>query len=178
MAQVVNSQQIHDFLFAPLGGEASASSQKKHRGEACFASSLPPSATVLVMSTCSPSAVLEMHARLAVVSAAPPALIDAPVSGGPARARNGTLSIMLSACGDASDSAYMKVMNRSPDTLVITLCDQVLTALSNGGAGLTLFPPLAGHAHALGAGSMAKALHQLLAGVHVVAAGEALSLAR
>lgn len=79
-------------------------------------------------------------------------VIDCPVSGGPARARAGDLSLFCGADGDAPALARIApLLRRLGDLRVI-----------NGG---------------VGRGSAVKTVHQLLAGVHIVAAAEALSLA-
>lgn len=77
--------------------------------------------------------------------------VDCPVSGGPARARQGDLTLMASG-----------------DNASLAISEQILHAMGRqvhiikGGAGM---------------GSTVKMVHQLLAGVHIVAAAEALSLA-
>jgi putative dehydrogenase len=77
---VVDAAQIEDVLF----------------GEHGAASELVPGATVIVSSTVAPAYVASLVSRLAGRGAR---LIDAPVSGGPRRASDGTMTIMLS--GDA-----------------------------------------------------------------------------
>jgi len=111
---------------------------------------------VLIMSTCSPASVLRIHERVQGVCS----VLDAPVSGGPARTC-GKLSIMVSDTQLPSSSPVSRV----------------LRALSNDGATLIMVPRLRGSHTSIGAGSMAKTLHQLLAGVHIAAAAEVLSLA-
>ena len=146
---VVNSAQIEQFLF------------NVDESGISFASKIPSTTTILIMSTCSPSAVLSINDRLRLINPKHPQLIDAPVSGGPVKARDGKLSIMLSKNPNSEKEPYF----------------QLLKDLSNQGSTLTLFPPLRGQSSAIGAGSMAKTLHQLLAGVHIAAAAEVLALA-
>lgn len=148
---VVNSKQIDDFLFSSVA-----------EGKV-FASLLPSSTTIIVMSTCSPSSIININDKLIAIPNFSAKLIDAPVSGGPIKAREGKLSIMLS---EANYSA-VNVSNYM----------NVLKSLSNEGNTLTLFPPLKGTINMIGSGSMAKTLHQLLAGVHIATSAEVLSLA-
>lgn len=77
--------------------------------------------------------------------------VDCPLSGGPVRARAGKLTIMVSGCDDSLEKAMPIVRTMGEDVHVIT-----------GGAGM---------------GSTVKMCHQLLAGVHICAAAEALSMA-
>ena len=77
--------------------------------------------------------------------------IDAPMSGGPARARDGTMSLMV-ACADAVFEA-----NRS-----------LIAALSNQVFRISQRP---------GDGARTKLINNLLAGINLVGAAEALALA-
>jgi 3-hydroxyisobutyrate dehydrogenase-like beta-hydroxyacid dehydrogenase len=114
-------------------------------GDGGAAAALPPEAPVIVMSTIGPEAVK------ALAEAGRP-LLDAPVSGGVARAESGELLVMA-------------------------------------GGPAELFERLAPVLHAVGAtvvhcgeqpgdGQAVKLVNQLLAGVHIVAAAEALAYAR
>lgn len=78
---VPDAPQVEEALFGP-GGAASA---------------LAPGSLVIDMSTISPIASRKFAERLADQSVA---FIDAPVSGGPARAKEGTLTIMVGAGAD------------------------------------------------------------------------------
>jgi putative dehydrogenase len=77
--------------------------------------------------------------------------VDAPMSGGPVRARDGTLTIMASAEEESLTMAKPLLEAMGKDLHII-----------QGGAGM---------------GSTVKMVHQLLAGVHIGAAAEALALA-
>jgi 3-hydroxyisobutyrate dehydrogenase len=77
---VVDADQIEDVLFGDHGAAAE----------------LAPGAVVIVSSTVSPAYVATLASRVAARGAR---VIDAPVSGGPLRAADGTMTIMLS--GDA-----------------------------------------------------------------------------
>ncbi|MEP7282491.1 MAG: NAD(P)-binding domain-containing protein, partial [Rubrivivax sp.] len=72
---VVDAAQTHEVLFGAEGAAAA----------------LPPGAAVLLCPTIGPADVEAVAARLA---AAGHACLDAPMSGGPARARDGTMSLM------------------------------------------------------------------------------------
>ncbi|CAG9942845.1 unnamed protein product [Clonostachys rosea f. rosea IK726] len=85
------------------------------------------------------------------------ALIDAPVSGGVARSTNGTLVIMAS-CGEPS---------LSPNAASKT----TLEALASEGRTLYIIPG------SLGRGQAAKALNQVMCGIHIVSASEIMGLA-
>lgn len=108
---------------------------------------LPPGAVTLVMSTIAPAQVRELAAAAAERGLA---LVDAPVSGGPGRAATGDLSIAISGERGA-----------------VARCQPLLDAL-----GSQQYPvgEVAGQAMTL------KIVHQLLAGVHIAAAAEAIEL--
>ncbi|GAB2893430.1 NAD-binding protein [Paraburkholderia jirisanensis] len=102
---------------------------------------------VLACATVSPSFAVELGKR---VEAAGLLMLDAPVSGGAARAASGEMTMMTS--GPAA--AY-------------AACEDVLAAISGKVYRL-------GDAH--GIGSKVKIVNQLLAGVHIAAAAEAMAL--
>ena len=108
---------------------------------------LPGGATVMVSSTVSPDFARELGRRLRREGLE---LLDAPVSGGAVRAENGTLTIMASGPAAAIDA-----------------CERALGAMGDKVYRLGDEP---------GTGSVVKMLNQLLAGVHVVAATEAMAL--
>jgi 3-hydroxyisobutyrate dehydrogenase len=110
---------------------------------------LPPGSPIILTSTVGPDAARELADKL---DAAGYPLVDAPVSGGPARALEGDLLVVVGA---------------SPDALVGA--QPVLDALSSA---LTVVGPKPGDGQAL------KTVNQLLAGVHIAAAAEAIALAR
>lgn len=128
---VVNAQQAESVLFdSPL------------------LSKLTPGATVINCVTLAPHIAVDLAKR---VGAAGFGYVDAPVSGGAAKARAGRMSIMASG---------------APETL--QKIKPVFDAISE-------------HVFALGdapgAGSQMKLINQLLAGVHIAAAAEAMNLA-
>lgn len=112
------------------------------------APSLAPGATVLIMATVGPAAVQDWASRLATREIE---LVDAPVSGGVARAGAGDLLIMVG----GSEAAVARVRPLL-DTMARTA-------------------PFVGSEP--GAGQKVKLVNQLLCGVHIAAAGEALAFA-
>jgi 3-hydroxyisobutyrate dehydrogenase len=108
---------------------------------------LPASATVLLMSTIAPAQARELADYAAAHGLA---LVDAPVSGGPGRAATGDLSIAISG-----------------DPVAVARCQPLLDAL---GTQQYRVGDQAGQAMTL------KIVHQLLAGVHIAAAAEAIEL--
>jgi 3-hydroxyisobutyrate dehydrogenase len=112
-------------------------------------STLKSGSPVILTSTVGPDAAHDLADKL---EAAGYPLIDAPISGGPVRAGNGDLLIVVGATDDALAAAR-----------------PVLDALSST---LTVVGPRPGDGQAL------KAINQLLAGIHIAAAAEAIALAR
>ena len=109
----------------------------------------PPRGRLVVdMSTIAPGAVRRMHADL---KAADVDFLDAPVSGGPAGARNAALSIM--AGGEAAAFARAEPFFRALGTTIT-------------------------HVGAPGAGQAVKLCNQLVCGINIQAVCEALALAR
>jgi len=114
---------------------------------------LPRGATLVVCSTV-PSGYVERVARqLAAVGRADVFLLDAPVSGGVARAADGALSIMAGAGAAA--------MERGTWLLQELAAPSKLYVVPGG----------------VGAGSNMKMVHQVLAAIHILAASEAYGLA-
>ena len=109
---------------------------------------LPPGGTVVLMATCPPGAVEAMADR---VAAAGRHLVDAPVSGGVAGAIAASLTIMAAAPAER-----------------IAAVAPVLDALGGKVVHVGTRP---------GQGAVVKAVNQLLCGVHIAAAAEALALA-
>ena len=117
-------------------------------GEGGVAGALPEGAAVVVMSTIGPEAVRELADGLAAYSLR---ALDAPVSGGVARAERGDLLIMA---GGAED-----------------LFEELRPALATMGSSVVHCGPRVGDGQAV------KLVNQLLCGVHIAAAGEALAYA-
>ncbi len=119
------------------------------------AEALKHGAVVIVCSTVAPGYVVEIAARMAKMGRADVGVVDCPVSGGTGRAREGTLSLFAA----GSDAAVL-----NPDVQAVLGC------LSDG---RKLYHVPGG----LGAGSKAKLIHQIFAGVHIAVVGEVLGLA-
>lgn len=115
-------------------------------GEAGVVASLVPGAVVIGCATVPPAFAREMEARCA---AAGVHYLDAPISGGAAKAAQGALSIMAAGRPEAFKAARP----------VLDACAQTVFELG---------------AEA-GPGSAMKAVNQLLAGVHIAAMAEALT---
>ncbi|WP_338130955.1 L-threonate dehydrogenase [Cupriavidus gilardii] len=128
---VVNAEQTEAVLFGEQGAVAR----------------MKPGGVVIASATVAPDFAAELGAR---IEAAGLLMLDAPVSGGAARAASGEMTMMTS--GPAA--AY-------------AACEDVLEAM-------------AGKVYRLGeqygAGSKVKIINQLLAGVHIAAAAEAMAL--
>lgn len=129
---VVNAEQTEEALF----------------GEDGAAEALAPGAAVVVMSTVGPEPIRALDGRL---SERQLRLLDAPVSGGVARAERGDLLIMAG----------------GPDDLF----GELRPALDAMGSTVVHCGPAAGDGQAV------KLVNQLLCGVHIAAAGEALAYA-
>lgn len=118
-------------------------------GEEGLVASMKPDSVFIACSTMSPKYVKELSARLAERNIH---LVDAPVSGGKNGALNGTLTVMM-----AGDPA---------------ICARVKPVLSSFGGNIFSLGSEAGK------GSQMKVINQLLCGVHIAAAAEALAMAK
>ncbi|MCS2608309.1 L-threonate dehydrogenase [Halomonas dongshanensis] len=128
---VINGHQVEQVLF----------------GEQGLASTLARGSLILQCATIAPSQAKALHARLTSHGLG---MLDAPISGGAARAKSGELSVMASG---------------APETFA--QAQSVLDAM-------------AAHVYRLGdapgVGSSMKLVNQLLAGVHIASAAEAVAL--
>ena len=113
---------------------------------------LPPSSTIILGITAGPDFVCTFQQEIRDAGRSDISVIDCPVSGGEARARAGTLSLLCS--GDEESIAGMT---------------PVLNAI---GSQIHIIPG------GLGAASRIKLAHQVLVGVNIVAAVEMSALAR
>ncbi|ADZ69561.1 L-threonate dehydrogenase [Polymorphum gilvum] len=127
---VVNAEQTEDVLF----------------GADDIAGRLRPGAVVISCATVAPERAVEFETRLAARGVL---YLDAPISGGAARAASGQLSVMASGTPEAFARARPAL-----DAMAETVFDLGDRA---------------------GPGSAMKVVNQLLAGVHIVAAAEALA---
>ena len=128
---VVNAQQTEAVLFGPEGA----------------ATGMAPGSVFVMCSTVDPNSSIALEARLEALGLL---YIDAPISGGAAKAASGEMTMMTAgkpaayaACGKALDAMAAKVYR---------LGDRA------------------------GNGSKVKIINQLLAGVHIAAAAEAMAL--
>jgi len=129
---VVDAKQTEDVLFGDDGA----------------APAMPPGACVMLCPTIGPADVERLSARLIASGVA---CIEAPMSGGPARARDGSMSLMI-----AGDDA---VIGRHAEVLETLASRQVRVGPR------------------LGDGARTKLVNNLLAGTNLVAAAEAMHLA-
>ncbi|MBC7471476.1 MAG: NAD(P)-dependent oxidoreductase [Ramlibacter sp.] len=129
---VVDATQMEDVLFGPAGA----------------AGALAQGLDVLLCPTIAPHDTERFAARLAGCGFA---VIDAPMSGGPARARDGTMSLMLAGADE-----------------VIERQRGLIAALSGKVFRISARP---------GDGARAKLVNNLLAGINLVGAAEAIALA-
>jgi 3-hydroxyisobutyrate dehydrogenase len=130
---VVDAAQTREVLFGDRGAV---------RG-------LPQGAAVLLCPTISPEDVEDCAARLQALGFG---TVDAPMSGGPARARDGSMSLMV-ACPDA----------------VFAQCRPLIEALSSRVFRIGARP---------GDGARTKLVNNLLAAINLAGAAEALAMAR
>ena len=137
---VVDAAQTRAVLFGADGGAATG-----HRG---VAAGLAAGGTVLLCPTIAPEDVADCAAALAARGLA---TVDAPMSGGPQRARDGTMSLMLAG-----------------EPAALAQAAPVLEALSARRFHVGVRP---------GDGARAKLVNNLLAAVHLAGAAEALALA-
>ena len=116
-------------------------------GSSGIADDLPAGSTILLMSTIGLEAVRDVAARLAPRGLL---LVDAPVSGGPVRARSGDLLVTVGG---------------EPTGLAAQCLDHLASTLR-------IIGPRPGDGQAF------KTVNQLLCGIHIAAAAEAIALAR
>ena len=136
---VVNAEQTETVLF----GKSSAGGSD-HRGAAA---AMKPGSVFVMCSTVPPAFAVSLEARMEKMGLL---FLDAPISGGAARAASGEMTMMSA----GKPAVYAK-------------CDAMLNAV-------------AGKVYKLGDkagnGSKVKIINQLLAGVHIAAAAEAMAL--
>ena len=129
---VVNAQQVNAILF----------------GEEGLAAKLRPGTVVMVSSTLSALDAQQIEQQLAQYQLL---MLDAPVSGGAAKAASGEMTVMASGC----DAAFAQLQS---------VLDAVAAKVYRVGS-------------EIGLGSTVKIIHQLLAGVHIAVGAEAMALA-
>ncbi|MGK9433297.1 L-threonate dehydrogenase [Pantoea agglomerans] len=129
---VVNAQQVNAILF----------------GEEGLAAKLRPGTVVMVSSTLSARDAQQIEQQLAQYQLL---MLDAPVSGGAAKAASGEMTVMAS----GSEAAFTQLQS---------VMDAVAAKVYRVGS-------------EIGLGSTVKIIHQLLAGVHIAVGAEAMALA-
>ncbi|HRK36995.1 MAG TPA: NAD(P)-dependent oxidoreductase [Burkholderiaceae bacterium] len=144
---VVDAAQCRDVMWGDVDGADQTVAPCHWRGLGA-AQALQPGQTVMWCPTISPADVETLAGRLAVQGVHS---IDAPMSGGPARARAGSMSLMVAGASEV-------VMQHEP----------VLSALAN---------PVFRLGERLGDGARTKLVNNLLAGINLVGAAEVLALA-
>jgi len=132
MLLVVNAQQVNAILF----------------GEEGLAAKLRPGTVVMVSSTLSALDAQQIEQQLAQYQLL---MLDAPVSGGAAKAASGEMTVMAS----GSEAAFTQLQS---------VLDAVAAKVYRVGS-------------EIGLGSTVKIIHQLLAGVHIAVGAEAMALA-
>lgn len=152
IVMVANDEQAGPLLFDPGTGAVGG---------------LKEGAVIIVCSTVAPAFIVEVSVRLEELGRADVGLVDCPVSGGATRAAEGTLSLFLSSSSsdddDDDDDGERKALS-APRVQSILAClsdDRKLYHVPGG----------------LGAGSKAKLIHQVFAGVHIAVASEVMGLA-
>ncbi|MCA1774041.1 MAG: NAD(P)-dependent oxidoreductase [Loktanella sp.] len=130
---VLNAAQTEAVLFGPDG----------------CAAAIKPGGAILSCATVPPEVARRLAAKAEALGLH---YLDAPISGGAAKAGQGKLSIMAAGTEAAFDAAHPAL-----DAMAETVHDL---------------------GRAAGAGSAMKAVNQLLAGVHIAAMGEALAFAK
>lgn len=129
---VVNAQQVNAILF----------------GEEGLAAKLRPGTVVMVSSTLSARDAQQIEQQLVQYQLL---MLDAPVSGGAAKAASGEMTVMAS----GSEAAFTQLQS---------VLDAVAAKVYRVGS-------------EIGLGSTVKIIHQLLAGVHIAVGAEAMALA-
>ena len=132
---VVNAAQTEDVLFGDNGGSGAV------------AAAMKPGSVFVMCSTVDPNWSIALEARLEAMGLL---YLDAPISGGAAKAASGQMTMMTA----GRPAVYAKV-----DPLLNAMAANVYRLGDKAGAG-----------------SKVKIINQLLAGVHIAAAAEAMAL--
>lgn len=129
---VVNAAQVKQILF----------------GENCLAAKLKPNTPIMVSSTLSAADARQIEQQLLALGLN---MLDAPVSGGAAKAAEGQITVMAS----GAESTFQQLQ---------PVLDAIAGKVYRIG-------------EEIGLGATVKIIHQLLAGVHIAAGAEAMALA-
>ena len=155
VCMVASAPQVQSVLFGETGivsGKSSPSLPKETQLN-LTQTALPKNATLLLCSTVPATYAQSVASELKSLGRGDINFIDAPVSGGALRAANGTLSIMAGAAETALEKGRF---------LLQAMSDANKLYLVPGG---------------IGAGSNMKMVHQVLAGIHILGASEAMGFA-
>lgn len=154
VCMVASAPQVQSVLFGEGGIVAGTSCQRSSREQSkLIPVALPQNATLLLCSTVPATYAQSVAAELATLGRSDISFIDAPVSGGALRAAAGSLSIMAGAPESALEKGRFLLQEMS---------DANKLYLVPGG---------------IGAGSNMKMVHQVLAGIHILGASEAMGFA-
>ena len=140
---VVNAQQTEEVLF----GESGGSHERRAVGAGGAAAAMKPGSVFVMCSTVDPNVSIGFEQRLHAMGLL---YLDAPISGGAAKAASGQMTMMTA----GTPAAYAR-------------CGPALDAMAAQVYRL---------GERAGAGSKVKIINQLLAGVHIAAAAEAMAL--
>ena len=143
---VVSAAQTEAVLFGGDDANAGGCADNPHSSGGC-AAAMQPGSVFVMCSTVDPNWSMALEKRLAALGIL---YIDAPISGGAAKAASGEMTIMSA----GSPAAYAKA-----EPLLNAMAAKVYRLGDSAGAG-----------------SKVKIINQLLAGVHIAAAAEAMAL--
>ncbi|WP_309683516.1 L-threonate dehydrogenase [Polaromonas sp.] len=144
---VVNAAQTEAVLFGSDANEAAAGCADSKESSSGCAAAMKPGSVFVMCSTVDPNWSIALEKRLAALGIL---YIDAPISGGAAKAASGEMTMMSA----GTPAAYAKA-----EPLLNAMAAKVYRLGDSAGAG-----------------SKVKIINQLLAGVHIAAAAEAMAL--
>ena len=144
---VVNAAQTEAVLFGADSDESSTGCADSKESSSGCAAAMKPGSVFVMCSTVDPSWSIALEKRLAALGIL---YIDAPISGGAAKAASGDMTMMTA----GTPAAYAKA-----EPLLNAMAAKVYRLGDSAGAG-----------------SKVKIINQLLAGVHIAAAAEAMAL--
>ena len=143
---VVNAAQTEAVLFGADDAKDGGCADSKESSSGC-AAAMKPGSVFVMCSTVDPNWSIALEKRLVALDIL---YIDAPISGGAAKAASGDMTMMSA----GSPAAYVKA-----EPLLNAMAGKVYRLGDSAGAG-----------------SKVKIINQLLAGVHIAAAAEAMAL--
>ncbi len=144
---VVNAAQTEAVLFGADSDDSRSGCAVSREGSSGCAAAMKPGSVFVMCSTVDPNWSMALEKRLAALGIL---YIDAPISGGAAKAANGEMTMM--SAGSPAAYAIAEPLLNAMAAKVYRLGDTA------------------------GAGSKVKIINQLLAGVHIAAAAEAMAL--